>query len=974
MRRALLSCAAIVLAIACGESVTEPIPDRSPVASPAALKSPTIAFATTTTEDGLSISTDKDDYQPGDTVHFTGSGWEAGDVLDIVLTDDPLTHDPLTWSVNVGEDGMFHDTTYVVDEGDLDVKFTLVATSRATGRSLTVQFTDGNPGPPTAGAQSPNPANGGGTATYTVTVNFVGNSDVCTVVLSAAPTASPSWPAPPPGGFFSFSPTSLTSAGGGGGGINLTSTLTVSIPAGTAANTYKFRVTANQDADADDCQGNNEVSVDINLVVAAPANAAPVLAAIGNKNVNEQALLSFTAAATDESPSTLVFSLANPATGTFPTGAAINPSTGAFTWTPSEAQGQGVYRVKVVVTDAGTLTDFEEIQITVDEVNLAPVLAMIGNQTVDEGVELAFTAIATDADLPANNLSFSLIGAPAGASINSTTGAFSFTPTEAQGPGSFNFKVRVTDDGSPVLFAEEMITVTVNEVNAAPVWTTIDDKTVDEEVLLSFVVNATDSDFPANTLTYSVSGSLPTGANFDPDTRTFSWTPSEAQGPGTYPVTLRVNDGTVNVDESFSITVNEVNLPPVLAAIGPQSGDEQDLLTFTATATDPDLPPNTLTFSLLAGTNPVPSGAAITSGGVFTWTPTEAQGPGSFSFKVRVTDNGTNPANLYDEEEITVTVNEVNLPPELTTIGSQSVNEGSPLTFTRMRRTLTCRRIRFRFSLTGAPAGAAINSSSGVFTWTPADDDPTGTLSDVTSIGVVVTDNGTPPLSDNETVAITVHNVAPVISSLGSGLPTTIIIGGTLNLNVSFSDVGTGDTHKAQIDCGLGYTNVNGGSNVTSPFATSCTFASIGSKTVSVKVTDDDGGYDVESHTILVTYNFSGFFAPVDRPNMMNVSKAGQAIPLKWRLTDASGQGIPGVTGVTVQAYGINCALSNNTDVMEEYAAGSSGLQDQGNGYYQFNWKTPTAYLGTCKSISLIFGAGGMGYTENPVAFFTFKK
>ena len=135
MRRAPLFCAAIAFAIACGDSITEPIPDRT-------LATPPVGFATTTTEDGLSISTDKDDYQPGDTVHFTGSGWQPGDVLDIVLTDDPLTHDPHTWSVNVEADGMFHDSTYVVDEGDLNVKFTLVATSRATGRSLTVQFTD----------------------------------------------------------------------------------------------------------------------------------------------------------------------------------------------------------------------------------------------------------------------------------------------------------------------------------------------------------------------------------------------------------------------------------------------------------------------------------------------------------------------------------------------------------------------------------------------------------------------------------------------------------------------------------------------------------------------------------------------------------------------------------------------------------------------------------------------------------------
>jgi len=42
---------------------------------------------------------------------------------------------------------------------------------------------------------------------------------------------------------------------------------------------------------------------------------------------------------------------------------------------------------------------------------------------------------------------------------------------------------------------------------------------------------------------------------------------------------------------------------------------------------------------------------------VFTWTPTEAQGPGSYTFDVRVTDNGS--PNLNDSETITLTVSEV---------------------------------------------------------------------------------------------------------------------------------------------------------------------------------------------------------------------------------------------------------------------------------------------------------------------------
>ena len=92
MRRALLVSAAITFAIACTDNITEPVPDRPDVTAGAARANPTVAFATTTTEDGLSISTDKDDYQPGDVVHLTGSGWPASDVLSIRLDDEPATH------------------------------------------------------------------------------------------------------------------------------------------------------------------------------------------------------------------------------------------------------------------------------------------------------------------------------------------------------------------------------------------------------------------------------------------------------------------------------------------------------------------------------------------------------------------------------------------------------------------------------------------------------------------------------------------------------------------------------------------------------------------------------------------------------------------------------------------------------------------------------------------------------------------
>ncbi|QNF34660.1 putative Ig domain-containing protein [Adhaeribacter swui] len=98
------------------------------------------------------------------------------------------------------------------------------------------------------------------------------------------------------------------------------------------------------------------------------------------------------------------------------------------------------------------------VSITVTNVNDAPVLAAIGDKNATVGFPLQFTALATDPDVGQNKI-FSLISAPAGASINASSGKFSWTPATA---GSYTFKIRVTDNGTPALFDEEAITVTVS--------------------------------------------------------------------------------------------------------------------------------------------------------------------------------------------------------------------------------------------------------------------------------------------------------------------------------------------------------------------------------------------------------------------------------------------------------------------------------------------------------------------------------
>jgi len=96
----------------------------------------------------------------------------------------------------------------------------------------------------------------------------------------------------------------------------------------------------------------------------------------------------------------------------------------------------------------------------------------------------------------------------------------------------------------------------------------------------------------------------------DSETGEIIWTPTEAQGPGEHVFTVRVTDdgeGALNDEASFTVTVDEVNTAPTLAAIDEVSIDELTPLNVVLEASDPDLPTNALTYSL----SEAPEGATI---------------------------------------------------------------------------------------------------------------------------------------------------------------------------------------------------------------------------------------------------------------------------------------------------------------------------------------------------------------------------
>ena len=505
------------------------------------------------------------------------------------------------------------------------------------------------------------------------------------------------------------------------------------------------------------------VSITVNEV-----NVAPTLGAIGNRVMNELTTLSFAALGGDVDlpANTLTYSLSNA-----PAGASINPGSGIFNWTPTEAQGSNTYTFTIRVTDNGTPVSSasETITVQVNETIGAPVLAFIGNKFVNEGSLLTFTNSATDEDVPAQILTYSLSNAPAGASLNASNGVFTWTPTEAQGSNTYFVTVIVTDSGVPAQVASQTVIITVGEVTTPPVLAVIGAQGVSEGSTLNFTATATDADLPAQTFSYSLSNA-PAGATIHPTSGVFSWTPAEVQGPNTYQVTVIVTDSGTPASTAFqvvTITVSEVTTAPVLAAIGNKTVNEGALLNFNASATDNDLPVQTLTYSLDAG---APSGASITSGGVFTWTPTEAQGPGSYNVTVRVTDSGVPPLSVF--ETITISVNESNIAPSLAAISNKTVVKNTPLSFSAVGSDLDSPVQTLTYSLdAGAPAGASIDPATGAFTWTPSNSQGPST----NSLTIRVTDNGPGSLSSTRTFSIVVFNdnTPPELAAIGNKEVTT---------------------------------------------------------------------------------------------------------------------------------------------------------------------------------------------------------
>lgn len=191
-------------------------------------------------------------------------------------------------------------------------------------------------------------------------------------------------------------------------------------------------------------------------------NRPPVLVVPEDLAIAEGQLLTLNAVGTDPDGDGLTYSLL----GAPPQGLIINPLNGLITWATGEGHGPSTNLITVSVLDDGfpRLGTTESFSITVSDINSPPTLRALLPVSTLEGNLVTTNNLASDIDLPAQTLTFSLgTNAPAGATIDPVTGFFSWTPNSSQGGRSWDVPIIVTDDGTPAASTTVIYNISVED-------------------------------------------------------------------------------------------------------------------------------------------------------------------------------------------------------------------------------------------------------------------------------------------------------------------------------------------------------------------------------------------------------------------------------------------------------------------------------------------------------------------------------
>ena len=265
---------------------------------------------------------------------------------------------------------------------------------------------------------------------------------------------------------------------------------------------------------------------------------------------------------------------------------------------PTDSGADNAYDVTVQVSD-GSLTDTQDIAVTVTDANEAPTALAISATSIAENNAVnavigSFTTTDPDA---ANTFSYALVSGTGDAD----NGSFAISGNQLQAGASFNFeakasytiRVRATDQGG--LSYDKVFSIGVTNVNEAPSVTSAATATVAENTTAAQTVTATDPD-AGTTLVYSiVDGADAAKFSINAGTGALAFlaapnfeSPTDVGGDNVYEVTVQVSDGSLTATRDVAVTVTNVNEAPAITSSAAVSVGENTTAAQTVTATDPD--------------------------------------------------------------------------------------------------------------------------------------------------------------------------------------------------------------------------------------------------------------------------------------------------------------------------------------------------------------------------------------------------
>ena len=517
--------------------------------------------------------------------------------------------------------------------------------------------------------------------------------------------------------------------------------------------------------------------------------SAPVFTSPDSASVEENQTMAYMAMATDADGDSLTYSLSGTDAALF----MIDATTGVVSFieapdfeVPGSADGDNVYEIIVTASDntGGTTDANQAVAITVTGVNdNTPVFTSPATASVAENQRSAYRAVATDAD--GDPLTYSLSGTDAALfTIDPATGVVSFieapdfeVPGSADGDNVYDITVTASDGDNS---AEQAVAITVtdeNEVGSAPVFTSPDSASVEENQTMAYMAMATDAD--GDSLTYSLSGTDAARFSINAATGVVSFMtapdfedPGDAGGDNVYDITVTASDGDNSTDHDVAITVTGVNdNAPVFNSPATASVAENQRSAYTAVATDADGDP--LTYSL-SGTDAALFTIDPATGVVSFMTAPDFEAPGDVGgdnvYDITVTaSDGDNTTNR--DVAITVTdEDEVGSAPVFTSPDSASVEENQTMAYMAMATDADGDSLTYSLSGTDA-ALFMIDATTGVVSFIEAPDFEVPGSADgdnVYEIIVTASDNTGGTTDANQAVAITVTGVndnTPVFTS-----------------------------------------------------------------------------------------------------------------------------------------------------------------------------------------------------------------